>query len=313
MSIYVMTAGKVSVKSENNIHQKYQLKRCRKLYKMYKNHLWNNCVNVQKNVKIGKRRESIMLNSRQEDILQFLLEENFAKVEVLANRFEVSIETIRRDLLRLENESYIKRVHGGAKIDNLRAKEKQYEDRTQRNFSEKKAIAREAAKFIHNGDTIVMNTGTSTLELAKLLQDRENLTVITNSVDVACVIVENEANKVYMPGGLLRKCGRGTSGEMCCEFLSRFQVDKAILSVGGISEKSGITEYHVDESAVVRKMVEIGSKVMVLCDYSKFNEVALNKICEYKDIDYIFTDWHTPVREILKCKERGIRVYVGQK
>jgi len=252
-----------------------------------------------------------MLNPRQEKIVPHLSEENFSKIETLAGIFGVSAETIRRDLLILEKESYIKRIRGGAKYDNLRAQEKKYEIRTQKNFTEKRAIARLAGEYIEAGDTIAINTGTSTLELAKVIADKNYLTVITNSVDVAAMIVENETSKVYMPGGLLRNHGRGLSGEMCCDYISHFQVDKAVLSIGGIAANSGVTEYHVEESAVLRKMIEISNKVMILADYSKFNEVALNKICDYKDVDYLFTDWKTPVKEVYDCKKRGIEVCVA--
>jgi len=253
------------------------------------------------------------MNPRQEKIVQYLSEEGYGKIEVFAEKFEVSNETIRRDLLALEQEAYINRVRGGARYDNLRAKEKKYEVRTQRNFREKRAIAKLAAEYISDGDTIAINTGTSTLELAKEIVNRNYLTVITNSVDVASLIVENDLNKVYLPGGLLRNSGRGISGEMCCEFISHFQVDKAILSIGGISSKCGITEYHVEESAVLRKMIEISNKVMVLGDYSKFNEIALNKICDYRQVDYLFTDWKTPAKEILECKKAGVNVGVAER
>lgn len=254
-----------------------------------------------------------VLNSRQEKIVQYLIEHNFAKVETLVQVFGVSNETIRRDLKRLEQETFIIRSHGGAQYDNLRAKEKQYEMRTQRNFAEKRAIAKLAATYVMDGDSIVINTGTSTLELANELVSKSNLTVITNSVDVANVIVENESNEVYLAGGRLRKGGRGLSGDATCEFISRFQVDKVFLSIGGIAQSSGVTEYHVSESAVMRKMIDIGNKIMVLSDYSKFNEIALNRVCGYKDIDYLFTDWNTPSKEIMACSQAGIKVLVAQK
>ena len=253
------------------------------------------------------------LNSRQEQIVQYLVETHFAKVESLVEVFGVSNETIRRDLKKLEQESFIIRTHGGAQYDNLRAREKQYEIRAQRNFAEKKSIARLAASYVKDGDSIVLNTGTSTLLLAKELGNRNNLIVITNSLDAANILVENESNEVCLVGGFLRKSGRGLSGDISCEVLSKFQADKVFLSIGGIAEKCGVTEYHVSESAVMRKMIEISNKVMVLSDYSKFNEIALNRVCAYKDIDYLFTDWNTPMKEIVACKNAQIKVLVAQR
>ncbi len=266
----------------------------------------------RKNQTMRKGRRG-MLNKRQEKIVAYLSEENFAKAERLAARFEVSNETIRRDLLLLESEGYIKRTHGGAEFDNLRAQEKQYETRTQRNFEEKKALARLAADFIKDGDTLAMNTGTSTLELARLLAKKNHLTIITNSLDIAVTIGKNPTHNVYIPGGHLRMEGRGLSGAMCCEDLKRFRVDTAILSVGGVNPQEGVTEYHVEESSVVREMTAIANKTMVLADYSKFREVALNKICDIKEIDYIFTDWRAPVKEISLCRGQGVKVFVAEK
>lgn len=262
----------------------------------------------------GKERQDGMgvLNLRQEKIVQYLMEKNFEKAEVLAQVFQVSSETIRRDLKKLEDGAYIKRTHGGAQYDNLRSKEKRYEERMQRYFAEKKAIASEAARYVNNGDSLMLNTGTSTLELARALREKNGLTVITNSVDVANVIVENESNQVYLPGGILRKSGKGLSGDICCEFLSRFQVDKVFLSVGGLSGKYGVTEYHVSESAVMRKMIEKANKIMILGDCGKFNEVALNQVCEYSRIDYLFTDWRAPSKELLACREAGVKVIVAK-
>lgn len=254
-----------------------------------------------------------MLNERQRKMMQYLSEEGFVKVETFSKMFQVSGETIRRDLKLLEANDYIKRVHGGVLYENQRSKEKTYDARTQRNFAEKRAIARLAAQYVENGDSIAMNTGTSTLELAYELAKKERLTVVTNSMEVARVIVENKTHEVYLAGGCLRKEGYGLSGELCCEFLSMFHVDKVFLSVGGIAEKSGVTEYHVQESAVMREMIKMSNKIMVLADYSKFNEIAFQKICEYNKIDYLFTDWRTPMKEITACKNHGIRVITAKK
>ena len=253
------------------------------------------------------------LNPRQEKIVQYLMEENYAKVETLASMHGVSAETIRRDLLFLEKEAYIKRTHGGAMYDNLRSREKEYQTRTQRNFAEKRAIAALVAEKINNGDTLALNTGTSTLEVAKALKNRNNLTIVTNSLDVAIELVENDSNNVYLVGGRLRKSGRGLSGAACCEEIRQYQVDKAIISIGGISEKAGVTEYHVEEAAVTRAMVDISNTVMALCDYSKFNEIAFNKICDYKAVQMVFTDWNTPLKEILTCRQHGIKVYAADR
>ena len=134
-----------------------------------------------------------MQNKRQGEIVRYLSEVKFSKIEQLAEVFQVSIETIRRDLLELEKDSSIKRIRGGAVYNNLRAQEMEFERKLEKNQMEKQAIARLASEYINDGDAIAMSNGTTSLALARCLAERKNqLTVITNSPDVAIVLNENK-------------------------------------------------------------------------------------------------------------------------
>lgn len=250
-----------------------------------------------------------MRNDRQNEIVRYLSEIKFAKIEQLAEVFQVSIETIRRDLLELEKDSSIKRIRGGAVYNNLRAQEMEFEKKMEKNQREKQAIAKLAMEYINDGDAIAMSNGTTSLVLARFLAaNKEHLTVITNSPDVAAVINENKTSNVYLTSGVLRKHNGSLVGSMCSETLENFRVDKAILCIDGISIQDGVTEYNTEEAGVLRKMVEIAHTRMVLCEFSKFSEVAFNKVCSAEQIDYVFTDWNISAKEIKVWLDINVKV-----
>lgn len=250
-----------------------------------------------------------MYNKRQKEIIRYLSEAKFAKIEQLAEQFQVSLETIRRDLLELEKNSSIKRVRGGAVYNNLRAKEMEYEKKMENNQIEKHAIAKLAAGYINNGDAIAMNNGTANLELARcLLDSKERLTIVTNSPDIAMVLIGNESNNVYLTAGRLRKHNKSLIGSMCSQCLDAFRVDKTILCIDGISIEDGITEYNTEEAAILRKMLEIGRTRMILCEFSKFSEIAFNKVCSVNQIDYVFTDWNISFKEVKAWNDINVKV-----
>lgn len=250
-----------------------------------------------------------MYNERQREMVRFLSEVKFARVEQLAEMFDVSMETIRRDLLELEKDSSIKRVRGGAVYNNLRAKEQEFAKKMENNQEGKYAIAQLAMEYINDGDAIAMNNGITTLALAKTLQySRHRLTVVTNSPDIALILSDNETNHVYLTSGYLRKHNKSLIGGMCNDCLGYFKVDKTILSIDGISIRDGITEYNTEEAATLRKMLEIGHTKMILCEFSKFSEVAFNKICSAEQVDYVFTDWNIPFKEARAWNELGVKI-----
>ena len=154
-----------------------------------------------------------------------------------------------------------------------------------------------------------MSNGTTSLALARCLAERKNqLTVITNSPDVAIVLNENKSSSVYLTSGYLRKHNRSLVGSMSSDTLGNFRVDKAIVSIDGISIQDGVTEYNTEEAAVLKKMLEIGHTRMVLCEFSKFSEVAFNKVCSAEQIDYVFTDWNISSKEVKAWADINVKV-----
>lgn len=255
-----------------------------------------------------------MYSERQREMLRYLSEVKFAKVEHLADLFHVSIETIRRDLLELEKDSSVKRIRGGATYSSFRAKELEFSKKMESNQQEKQAIAQAAAEYINDGDAIAMNNGTANLELARcLLETKERLTVVTNSPDIAMVLIGNESNSVYLTAGRLRRHNKSLIGSMCSQSLEDFRVDKTILCIDGISIEDGITEYNTEEAAILRKMLQIGRTRMILCEFSKFSEVAFNKVCSAAQIDYVFTDWNISYKEVKAWSDINVRVLTADR
>ncbi|MCI8950114.1 MAG: DeoR/GlpR transcriptional regulator [Lachnospiraceae bacterium] len=255
-----------------------------------------------------------MYNERQKELIRYLSEVKFAKAEQLAERFQVSLETIRRDLMELEKDSSIRRIRGGAVYSNMRAKELEFAKKMENNQKGKYAIANLAMEYIKDGDAIAMNNGITTLALAKCMQySRNQLTIVTNSPDIALILSDNESNQVFLTAGYLRKHNKSLIGSMCSESLEFFKVDKTILSIDGISIQDGVTEFNTEEASILRKMLEIGHTKMILCEFSKFSEVAFNKICPARGIDYVFTDWNVPAKDVKAWSDIGVKICFSPK
>lgn len=253
-----------------------------------------------------------MLNRRQNEILAYLARVNFASNEQIAAELGVSVETIRRNLMRMEKEAPIERVRGGATYNNPRAQEVEYAQRLKTLTKEKTAIAELALDFIENGEAIAIGNGAISLALARCLShSREELTVITNSPEIGAVLNKNKSNTVYLAPGYLRKHNGSLTGSMCVDFLKLFRVDKAIISVDGLSIENGITEYNTEEAAVLRQMLRIGGKKIVLCEFTKFKEVGLNKICDIDDVDDVFTDWNCTYYDLRKWSNHSVRIHIA--
>lgn len=252
-----------------------------------------------------------MLQERRSKIIDKITEERMVKVTELMREFDVSIETIRRDLEFLEKKGFLKRVYGGAILNEFFGEEPAYENREIINHDEKKAIANKAAQLIEDGDTIFMDVGTTVLDVAHCLLRRKNLTVITNSTFVSHTLVKNKDCRVILLGGQMRFGELSTSGFICDKNLEYFYASKAIIGVGGITIENGVTDYHLEEANIRRKMISLSDKVIAVADHSKFGVVAMNSICRLDQLNYLVTDWKTPLKTIDLYRSTGLNVIVA--
>lgn len=233
-----------------------------------------------------------MVQERLNKIMLMINTYGVVNVNELAKKFGVTVETIRRDLELLEKKNMLKRVYGGAISNASKSTERDYTVRESIKIDEKRAIARKTAELIHDGDSIVFDLGTTTLEVAKCLSDKKGLTCLTNSLTIGMELSRNPSTRVFMLGGKLRRGDFSTSGFMAESGLQNFRVDKAIIGVSGITVKNGVTDYHIEEANVRRKMISIAEKVILVADSSKFGISTFVQVCPLEQIQVIVTDWN---------------------
>ena len=249
-----------------------------------------------------------MKNQRQKEIVRLLCENRILKANVLAQRFHVSMETIRRDFEYLEKKGYLTRTYGGAVAKSMRGSEPKYLSRIAEHSKEKQAIGRCAAQLIEEGDTLIIDSGTTTLALARQLSNIQNLTVFTNSVPIATELIKNPGIKVILLGGNLRNGGLSTSGFLAENSIKLFHADKAFLGAGGVTLAYGVGDYHVEEANLKRHYAEHAQKVILLADHSKFGVIALNHICSCTKIDIIVTDSNVDEKLASELKRKGPQI-----
>lgn len=233
---------------------------------------------------------SLTYEERRQTILARLSIEGKVQVHDLAALFNVSTETIRRDLDRLEKEGRLRKVYGGAVQTRSGWIEPTFLKRSQMYRKEKQAIGKTAASLVKDGETVMLDNGTTTLEIMRHLKDRAHVTVITNSVPVLACALEGFKGKIVFAGGEVNMGVKAATGPIAHELLDQFKVNKAFISAGGISLSDGITEYNLDEALVSRKMMLRTEESILVADHSKFGVTTFAEIAPIEQISMIVTD-----------------------
>ncbi|GFN37170.1 DeoR/GlpR family DNA-binding transcription regulator [Tepidimicrobium xylanilyticum] len=247
---------------------------------------------------------------RRKKIMEVIQEHPITTPSNLASIFGVSIETIRNDLNYLEEMGWVIKVHGGVAPAMQRGAEVPYDKRETVNIFEKKQIAKEALKLIKPGDSIALGTGTTVEELAKLLVNRQEVTIITPSINIANIFANDQKSRVFLIGGWLRKEDMILYGSYSLDMIRNFYVDKCFVSSAGVSSKYGVTDYFEGEVEVVKELINISKEAYLLADNSKFGNVALLSIAPANTFDAIITDDKSSVEEIKKLRKSNIDIIV---
>lgn len=227
---------------------------------------------------------------RKQAILKYVKEKKAATIRDLAIYFNVHDATIRRDLTELEESKHIKRTHGGVILNEEEIYSEPHFDMREASFNEeKRRIGIKAASYIEEGDTIILDSGTTTSHIAEAIKTRENITVITNDIHIAALL-RHSSIKVIVTGGILYQENFILNGEITNQTLGHLNVKKAFIATPALHHEKGLT--HFDETLISAKinMVQAAKEVFVVTDHSKMNRVSLYTFAKMEDIDCIITD-----------------------
>jgi DeoR family transcriptional regulator of aga operon len=249
-----------------------------------------------------------MLNEeRRRSIVEMLHREGRVLVASLARHFRTSQITIRKDLEVLDNQGLIQRTHGGALplqsgalLDpTLREKEKQHQE-------EKIRIAMAAAKMVEEGQSVLLDSGTTTTAIARALKDIKKLVVITNAINIAAEVAGTNI-EVILTGGMLRKNSFSLVGPVAEQGLRQLSADILFLGVDGFDTQLGLFTPNLFEAQVNRVMVEISRKTVAVCDSSKFGRRSLCNIMPATAVDHVITDKNIAKQELQALRDAGIK------
>ncbi|GGH54542.1 DeoR family transcriptional regulator [Paenibacillus silvae] len=254
---------------------------------------------------------SLTYEERKQTILTQLAVQGKVQVQTLAQLFQVSTETIRRDLDRLEKEGELRKVYGGAVRARSGMVEAPFQKRSQLQLQEKQAIGAAAAALVEDGETIMLDNGTTPIEIMRHLQHRSEVTVITHSVPVLTMAMESFAGKIIFAGGEIHKAVQASTGPAAHEMLDQFKVNKAFISAGGISFSDGITDYVLEEALISRKMIERAEETILVADHTKFGRSTFAKIASVDHVAMVITDSGCPAEWIEHLQRLEIETVIA--
>lgn len=256
-----------------------------------------------------------MRANRRQQILELIAENGQITVAQIVARFTVSEMTARRDLAELAREGLLRRVHGGAMSNRGRSYEPPYPLRTNKNLTAKQMIGKTAAAMIDDGDSIAFDVGTTTLEIARCLNGKYNLTVVTASLPIANEVIRQfslESDlRLLLTGGTVRSGEHSMIGEFASRMYRELHVDKAFVGVGGVSLEAGLTEYNLDDTLVKRAMITAAGQVIVVADSSKFGRTTFAHIAALSDVDVIVTDRGVDRQMVTALRDMAIDVIIA--
>ena len=233
-----------------------------------------------------------MLSKRHTEIMRMLADEGTVTISELAARLGVSLETVRRDVRPLTENGSVLKIHGAVGLAG-QIGEAPFQRRMRENANAKRRIAREVAQMIHDGESVMLDTGTTTSFVARQLLGHRRLTVVTNSSDIARTLATVNGNKVYMAGGELRSDSGAAFGNSAIDFISRFTVTHAVISAGAMDAR-GVMDFDLEEAEFARMVLSCGERKLVVTDHSKFGRRGLVSVCDFSGFDQLITDRGPP-------------------
>ena len=241
---------------------------------------------------------------RRQAILAQVRQESAVSADDLAREFGVSVETIRRDLRRLGEKGLLDRVYGGATRPAGRSREGSFAARSVRRMAAKRGIAQLAASLVEPGETLVIDIGTTALEVARALPETFRGRVLTNSVPAAMELAARDEIDLLLCGGQVRPGDAACSGAHAESFFAEFYADMAFLGSGGVHAEAGLTDYHPPEVITRRTIIAHSTASYVLADSSKLGAIAVHRVCPLSRVTAVLTD-HEASAEIAGALARA--------
>lgn len=248
---------------------------------------------------------------RREKILDLITEDGHATVLQLSKIFKVTEVTIRQDLEKLEMEGFIEREHGGAFLKNIGLNVKNIVLQNQDHLAEKEAIAKKALEFINDGDTIILDSGSTTTEIAKHITSYRNLTVITNALNIALILGVMPEINLVLTGGEFKAPTLSLTGQKAADFFVGLHVDKLFLATAGITLKSGLTYPSISDLVVKRAMIESANEVYLVADSSKVGKSSFASLGALSLIDFLITDSNINEENSNMLKSNDIKIIIA--
>jgi DeoR/GlpR family transcriptional regulator of sugar metabolism len=244
---------------------------------------------------------------RRQSLLDILRKQPGLRVPELAIALDVSEGTVRNDLNALEVEGRLKRVHGGAILnDQDQFQNNSFVRRYKQNVAAKLAIAREAALLVNDGDSILLDASSTAYYFAKALSERHRLRVMTNGFEVARELAQNSSNIVILIGGVVNNESSSVTGLLSEHIIEELHIQKTFLSCSGFSLERGMTEVHLAEAQLKRKVIESSQQLFALVDSSKFGKEDLTSFARPEKINRLFTDTHLSPDWAERLEKAGI-------
>jgi DeoR/GlpR family transcriptional regulator of sugar metabolism len=249
---------------------------------------------------------------RRKEIAQIIRKEKAVRVNQLSEQFDVTEETVRRDLEKLENEGILKRTYGGAVLDNLVSDDLPYTDREKVNMDQKRLIAKYASQLVDEGETIFIDASTSALEVIKQVDPRIHITVITNSLNAIHQLSQYSHINLIGVGGNLNEQTFSFEGPMTARFIDHYYADKIFFSVKGISKERGLMDSRESLAELKSHMIANSKEVILVIDASKFDRSALIRIIETGAVDTVITEFSLDKSWKSYFDNQGVRVITAK-
>ena len=253
----------------------------------------------------------IMADERRSVIMQMIDSSGRVRVQDLARRFNTTSVTIRNDLNELQKRGLLQRSHGGATKPDSRQYESPFQDRIQSHIEEKRRIGILAASLIQDGDIVILDSGTTTEEIAKQIKNRARLQVITNGVNIANELLGSRGVRTMILGGTLRSDSASIVGRPTEDMLRYLSADKLFMGGAGCDPDFGVSGANLEESMVNKAMLTIAREAILVADASKFDKRSMSRIATFSEIHTVISDSSMPLEIQEKIRSFGCKLLLA--